>query len=643
MIAWDTETFLIAPTLLAPQLVCVSWARPDGSSGLVHHKRAESFIEGILREPMVGANIPFDLGVVGQKWPHFMPLIFDALDADDVFDVQTTEKLLDIARGSYRWDEDDEGNVTRVGYTLKRLTKKWLGIELEKDEFRMRYHDFHHLPLHKWPKGARKYAIDDAISTLGVWQKQQPLAGKYCADQHAQVRAHWALHLMSAWGIKTDQAAVKRLEKRVTEEIESIVDELVDEGLVRSDRSRDTKFAKNRMFQLVMQEKEDTIDLAFITKTGIDLLKEGALADPIAAANMGFISLSQEACQLIDDPVLLKYSRYTQLQNLLRKDVQELSAGTIVPIQSYFEVLMESGRTSSSRPNVQNLRREPGVRECFIPRDGCVFVAADFSSAELVSLAQICIDLFGKSQLANALNGGLDPHLWMAAHIIGITYEEALRRYKEEDEAIIEARQMAKAANFGFPGGLGIKRFVAYAKAMKVDLTHDFAGRLKRMWLETWPEMKWYFEWMNRDFDNDGNRKRDSEGWSWFTQPRSGRIRGKMSYTQACNTPFQGMSADGAKAAMVEVTRQQWCEPESALYGSALINFVHDELIAECWEEDAHDVAMAMCDIMKTEYNKFTPDVPVKVDPVVMRYWSKKAKQVWKNGRLVPWGPKLAA
>ena len=435
MFGWDTETFLIAPALRAPPLVCVSWATSAESAGVVHANDPQclQLMETILGSHMTGANLPYDFGVVGEKWVHLIPMIFDALAEDRVHDVLTREKLLDIARGRYRWEEDDEGNFKRVGYSLAEVCRRRLGIELAKDEWRLNYHDRIHLPIDQWPEGARQYPIDDAVKPLQIFHAQERLA-QWMPDRFAQERAHWALHLISAWGIRTDLESVKRLEKRIIEERAQILGDLMAAKLVREDGTRDIKAAKASMLEVMGSD-------CIVTAKGLDLMKEGQFTTKDQALHHGYISLSRDACLASGWDVLMKYSRYAQLQNLLNKDVKDMKNGTVTPIQTRFEQLMETGRTSSSGPNIQNCRREPGVRECYRPRKyltvtgemkSMVFVAADYGAAELVSLAQVCLNLFGKSELAKAINSGIDPHLWMAANILKISYEEAKARLKEE-------------------------------------------------------------------------------------------------------------------------------------------------------------------------------------------------------------------
>ena len=114
-----------------------------------------------------------------------------------------------------------------------------------------------------------------------------------------------------------------------------------------------------------------------------------------------------------------------------------------IPIQSSFEVLMETGRTSSREnellPNsmaLQNPPRKPllyfskldkngnptplrdatgrplgGMRECFVARDLCTLISCDFGQAELVSLAQITYSVFGYSKMRDLLNAKMDIHV----------------------------------------------------------------------------------------------------------------------------------------------------------------------------------------------------------------------------------------
>lgn len=622
--ALDSETFLIFPGNLAPSIVCVSWARAD-ASGVVHANDpgARALVEEALDGRTVYANAPFDLAVFARRWPDLLPKIFDALEDGRVHDVQTREKLLDLARGTFRFEEDEDGKIRAKGYSLFDITRRRLGRTLDKDTWRMRYHDLFDTPVDQWPEGAREYADGDAVSTLQIFEAQEPLK-KFLGLEAANVRAHFALHLAACWGFRTDAEAVDRLEVRVRAEIDRVRATLVDAGLVRPDGSRNTKAAKRRIVDVMGSECR-------LTTKGLDLVRrmEKSTAQIIEDGN--FVSLSEEACLESGDALLLAYSDYTRFRNLLTGSVKHLRAGVDVPIQTRFEVLLETGRTSSSGPNIQNLRRAPGVRECFVPRPGNVLVACDYAAAELHTLAQVCVDLFGRSKLGETLNAGVDVHAMVGALILGIDLDSMMALLRAGDTEAADARQLAKAANFGFPGGCGAKRFVGQAKGYGVNIETREAAKLKATWLRAWPEMRQYFEHVSA--------QEDDRGFFFVPPAKPGRthLRSRCTYTAACNTYFQRLAAYGAKSALFEVSKAQHVDTASPLFGTKTVNFVHDEIIVEAPEATAHEAALELSEIMAREFNRFVPDCPTQAEPVIMRFWSKKAKPVFDGDRLIPW------
>jgi DNA polymerase I-like protein with 3'-5' exonuclease and polymerase domains len=277
---------------------------------------------------------------------------------------------------------------------------------------------------------------------------------------------------------------------------------------------------------------------------------------------------------------------------------------------------------------------EGTIRACFVPRPGHVFAVADYNALELHTLAQACVTLLGKSELANALNKGIDPHTVVAANILNITYDEAKAMKDSTHERhgeFTNARQTAKVANFGIPGGLGAAKLVMYArKTYKVILTEREAYKLKDNFLRTWPEMHEYFAYVGNLCDAENPQ---------IEQLFVERVRGGINYCAACNGFFQGLGADCAKEAMWQVARAQYATPASPLYGSRTAAFVHDELLVETKDDPtAHDVATELSRVMVSAASKYLPDVKPKAEAYLMRYWSKSAQPIYdENKRLVPW------
>jgi DNA polymerase-1 len=271
------------------------------------------------------------------------------------------------------------------------------------------------------------------------------------------------------------------------------------------------------------------------------------------------------------------------------------------------------------------------VRDCFVARDGKVFIGADYSTLELRTLAQCCLWLFGESTLAQHFLAGRDPHMELGAKILGISYDEMVRRYRADDPEAKKARQDAKIANFGFPGGLGPFTFVEYADnfGVKIDLMQ--ARELRQQWFEALPEMRLYFHHIQQ---LSGNQRHFQ-----LKQLGSGRIRDGVTFTSAANSYFQGLAADGAKAALCAVSRECFLDKSSPLYGSRPVLFIHDEIIIEAPEQsDYRKVAGRLEEVMIEQMMQCVPDVPIEAEATVFRRWSKDAKAVYSDdGRLLVW------
>lgn len=212
--------------------------------------------------------------------------------------------------------------------------------------------------------------------------------------------------------------------------------ELVASGLVEEKHTRDTKLAAARC-------------AAAYAALGMPVPRTASYKPKPPPAGKGHgpldcISLDADACSGSGDPILETYSSYTSLAKTLSNDIPMLRAGVYMPVHTRFDELIKTGRTSSSKPNVQNVRRLPGIRECFKPRPGYVFIDVDFAMLELHTLAQVCMWALGFSTLGEALNSGRDPHLAMAAVILGIQYEEAKARKEAEDSVVDNARTAGK-------------------------------------------------------------------------------------------------------------------------------------------------------------------------------------------------------
>lgn len=250
-----------------------------------------------------------------------------------------------------------------------------------------------------------KYPLDDASATLAVYLAQEAHA-EFLHDQYRQARKDFWLKLASTWGLRTRREGVDRLRRETEAALEQCRAALVSAGLVRAkDGSRDTKEAAARMATAyrvkflddLCEGEPDNVDtwevlhrlspaiedewrqqfrgqdppaslpewataLLPLSKTDVSELTRACQlfdARTVRRTPKGALALDADACALVGDPVMESYADYSTLGAVLSKDCAALERGTVYPIHTKFD-LADTGRTTSSKPNVQNWRRSGG-------------------------------------------------------------------------------------------------------------------------------------------------------------------------------------------------------------------------------------------------------------------------------------------
>ncbi len=240
-----------------------------------------------------------------------------------------------------------------------------------------------------------------------------------------------------------------------------------------------------------------------------------------------------------------------------------------------------TGRLSANNPNVQNIpiRGDQGVRirEAFIPRDGQIFVSADYSQVELRILAHYS----GDHSLVEAFRKGEDIHRRTAAEVAGITI----------DEVTDEQRARAKAVNFGIIYGstaFGLSQQLGIASAEAQETIDAYFAR---------------YEGVRRFLDETTEQaKKDGFVRTLLGRRRSlpdlnsrNRVLRQAAERMATNTVIQGTAADLIKKAMVEVDRAM----SDRQLDATMILQVHDELVFETSEAAEAELATVVREKME--------------------------------------------
>lgn len=434
-VAFDTETFLIAPGRPTPPLVCASFCELLQEPTL-HHVRdggAQRKWLDAVKDPdvvLVGHNVMYDLAVMIAACPDqedALRSVFYALDHGRIRDTLMRQRIFHVRKG-------DLQRLKRGALTLAAMSRTYLGEEMKKgeDTWRLRYAELVDVPLDQWPHDASHYAKHDARQTLRVFFAQHELFErmKYLGkepfsarDEVTQLKGAFALQLMQTWGIRTDAGRVAALERELVDEVNGYTSALQAAGVVRSDGSQSQSALAERI-------------VAAYRRKGVEPPK----------TEKGAVSSSKETLEAVvdEDPILRTVYQRKHAEKILATFVEPAKAGTVNPITANFTPMLASTRTSCRGPNLQNLPKKAGVRECFVPRKGFVFADADYSTLEMRTFAQIMHELKLPGHLRKALLEGKDPHSMLGATLLKLPEEEFMSRRKAGDKTADQYRTISK-------------------------------------------------------------------------------------------------------------------------------------------------------------------------------------------------------
>jgi DNA polymerase I-like protein with 3'-5' exonuclease and polymerase domains len=234
-----------------------------------------------------------------------------------------------------------------------------------------------------------------------------------------------------------------------------------------------------------------------------------------------------------------------------------------------------TGRSSTSKPNLQGAPRDPRIRGVFRAADGYVLVASDYNCMELRGAAYF----FDDPQLAAVFARGDDPHKLTASHVAR----------RPPDAITDEERSKAKNVNFGTIYGIGPASLVEQIwKNYRLVISLAEAETLLAGFASLYPVMIAH----RRDYASVCQaRGRIVIGPDW--REGRGRIvpldrlpRDQSTTTCAYSYPIQGICSDICTAALTEVDRRLLADK----LDGRLVGWIHDELIVETREVDVDQV-----------------------------------------------------
>lgn len=267
-----------------------------------------------------------------------------------------------------------------------------------------------------------------------------------------------------------------------------------------------------------------------------------------------------------------------------------------------------TGRMSCSSPNLQQVPREAQFRGLFAAPKGRAFVIADYNAMELRCAAHVA----GEEKLLEAFKDRADPHALTAAMLLEKSPQEWDAMGKDDKK---QARQAAKATNFGLLYGQGAKGLKEYAAASYgVSITEEKARQYRSKWFAAYPAFsRWH------------GKAGPTAKKSLMVRTPGGRVRlwsdpEKFRETFAYNTPIQGAGAE----AILEALR--FLMPKLDGLDACPIAVVHDEIIVETSLEDAAKVQAALEEAMTSGMLAIFPEAATEglVEAHVGESWADK-------------------
>ncbi len=306
-----------------------------------------------------------------------------------------------------------------------------------------------------------------------------------------------------------------------------------------------------------------------------------------------------------EDPIVARILDYRQVSKLK----STYADGLPVFIEEdgrihgkFHQTITATGRISSTDPNLQNIpiRMELGkeIRKVFKPKQGCVFLDADYSQIELRVLAHMS----GDRELIEAYRQNQDIHRSTASKVFHTPFEEVTDLQ----------RRNAKAVNFGIVYGIS-----SFGLGQDLNISKKEAQEYIDQYFATYPAVKEFIDALVESARKTGfavtmfGRKRP------VPELRSSNfMQRNFGERVAMNSPIQGTAADIIKIAMIRVANRI-CEEKLR---SRIVLQVHDELLVEAPEDEKETMRKILVSEME---QAVTLSVPLEVEVLEGKDWKE--------------------
>ncbi|NVD44714.1 DNA polymerase I [Qipengyuania atrilutea] len=512
--------------------------------------------EAVLK---VGQNAKYDINILARHGITLGPLDDTMIISFDL----DAGRSLDGIGGGHGMDELSERHLSHKTMTYKEICgtgKKAI--------------PFGEVPLDR----ATEYAAEDADVTLRLYRHLKPrlaVEGGTKIYERVDRPLVSVVAEMERHGIKVDRKQLARLSEEFATETARLESEIHEtagqEFTVGSPKQLGEILFDKLGYKGGRKGKSGqySTDQTILEK----LSNEGA---PIAQKVLEWRQLTK-----------LKTTYTDALQAAINSDTGRVHT-------SYSLVGAQTGRLSSTDPNLQNIpiRTEIGrqIREAFVPEDGNVLLAADYSQIEL----RLAAHMANVDTLKEAFSSGEDIHSRTANEMFG--------------EVTRDTRAQAKTINFAILYGIS-----RWGLAGRLGVEADEAQAMIDTYFARFPGIQRYIVHTLERVRERGYSETLFGRKTWFPRISSKNPNERQgSERAAVNAPIQGTSADIIKRAMV---RMMPALEEAGLGHVRMLLQVHDELVFELPEGDVEAASQIIERVMATAAEPAVKlDVPLGIE-----------------------------
>ena len=529
-----------------------------------------------------------------------------------VYDTFLTERILNCGKDGMK-------------YGLKDVCKKYLNVEINKDV----RNQFINLEGHPFKADQIVYGAKDVEYLVGIREHQLPLIDKYKLNNVVDLENEVVLSFadIECNGLDLDTEQWKTLDEINNTEATALQLNL-DEILTENHKLEKfvSKYVQADMFTPIEELRKVNVKWTS-PKQVLEVFQ--CLVPDLDNVNGKAMYKHRFSHEIIDTYV--KYNEAMKLCTSYGHKFFDNLAGDN-RIRTNFHQILDTGRVSSSKPNMQQIPADNRFRNCFTAPIGWSFVSADYSSQELNVIA------FGSKDPVwlKALEEGQDLHSTCAELVYGDEWINAAedncvymtKKLKCNCKQHKKLRTNVKTINFGLAYGMGPHKL-----SDTLNISVEGAKELIEKYFQAFPSIKGFLDKLGNFGKRYGyiktfppyNRRRWFTSWYpkiWDNKSASMQL-GTIERASK-NTPIQGASADMTKRALVmmrdyiKVTSKFYDEPPVKL-----VMTVHDQIDTICRNDYLDIWTETMKKLMEEAALEIVTNGLLKAEVSVSNCWEK--------------------